>query len=173
MALEVERKYRVAEWWSPPAGQDGVPVRQAYLSDLSAPVEIRVRAIGDDLLLTAKERRTVEGHTASIREEVEFPIGADTFAELWTMARGDAVRKRRWRVPVPGAVAEVDVYEDHLAGLRVAEVEFASPEEAEHFTPPDWFDDELTGQVGWSNRELARRIDPTATSRADTRDTVR
>ncbi|MEU6404724.1 hypothetical protein [Streptomyces sp. NPDC046985] len=138
-------------------------MRQAYLSDSGAAVEIRVRAIGDALLLTAKERRAAKGHSASIREEVEFPIPADSFGALWSMAHGDAVHKRRWRVPVPGAVAEVDVYEGQLAGLRVAEVEFADAAEAERFAPPDWFGEELTGQTGWSNRALAGRHGATVT----------
>jgi adenylate cyclase len=156
MALEVERKYRIAEWWTPPTGQVGMPIRQAYLTDPGSPLEIRVRAIGENLLMTAKARRTTDGCSAEVREEVEFPITAEAFEALWEMADKDAVHKRRWSMPVPGGVADVDVYEGSLAGLRVVEVELAGLEEAERFVPPDWFGDELTGRAGWSNRELAR-----------------
>ena len=77
---------------------------------------------------------------------------------------GPTDRRTRHRVALdgepPGLVAEVDVYGGTLAGLCVAEVEFASEADAASFDPPGWFGRELTGDPAWSNAALARHGRP-------------
>ncbi|HET6948960.1 MAG TPA: CYTH domain-containing protein, partial [Acidimicrobiales bacterium] len=125
------------------------PLRQAYVA-IDGEVEVRVRSDGTGHVLTVKGGRGLE------RAEVEVPIDAAAFAELWALAGDRHLEKIRHRVDVGGATAELDLYGGGLAGLAVVEVEFASRAEAEAFTPPDWFGAELTGQPGWSNAALAR-----------------
>ena len=76
---------------------------------------------------------------------------------------GRRLEKTRYRIDLAGAgldrradVAEVDIYHGSLAGLSVAEVEFASESSAAEFVPPHWFGRELTGDDRWSNAQLAR-----------------
>jgi adenylate cyclase len=51
---------------------------------------------------------------------------------------------------------DVDVYRGELEGLIVAEVEFESESASREFEPPEWFGEELTGDVRYANEHLAR-----------------
>lgn len=143
---EIERKFRVAE--TPPDLSSGTLLRQAYLA-VDGNVEVRVRDQGGTPVLGVKGGHGVE------RTEVEVEIDRASFDELWSLATDRRIEKTRYRLPAGGHTAELDVYAGALEGLRVAEVEFASREEAEAFVPPPWFGDELTGDPRWSNAALA------------------
>jgi adenylate cyclase len=152
MATEIERKFLVADSWSPEEF-DVTPIRQGYLTDSGAGTEVRVRANGGLRLMTVKRSRTASG--AAVRDEIEFPITDDVFDELWQLTEGQRIAKLRYRVPLGELTAEVDVYADRSDGLRVVEVEFASEQAAAEFTPPDWFGADVTGDPRYSNRRLA------------------
>ena len=143
---EIERKFRVHDV-PLPLGR-GVRVRQAYLA-VDGEIEVRVRDRGGTYVLGVKGGRGLE------RTEVEVEIEAATFDELWSLATARRIDKTRYRLPTGGHTAELDVYTGSLEGLVVAEVEFTNREEAEAFTPPPWFGDELTGDPRWSNAALA------------------
>jgi adenylate cyclase len=147
--VEIERKFRVSGGAAglPPLGA-GTRLRQAYVA-VDDTVEVRVRDQGGTHLLTVKGGRGVE------RAEVEVEIDAAEFDELWRLAPDRRIDKTRYRVPVGGHTAEVDVYAGALEGLVVAEVEFASREECDAFVPPPWFGEEVTGDPRWSNAALA------------------
>jgi adenylate cyclase len=143
---EIERKFRVPD---PPSDlRDGTRLRQAYLA-VDDDVEVRVRDRGGTFLLGVKGGHGLE------RTEVEAEISAADFDQLWALAAGRRIDKTRYAVAAGGHTVEVDVYAGPLAGLVVAEVEFASREDAESFTPPSWCSDELTGDPSWSNASLA------------------
>ncbi|GAA3228971.1 CYTH domain-containing protein [Nonomuraea helvata] len=157
MALEIERKFRVAAGWEVPGGARGDAIRQAYLSPAGAPTEFRVRQRGDTYLMTVKAgKRSSPAHVA-VREEIEFEITEDVFLSLWNLAAGDCLSKTRWSIPWEGHEITVDVYDGVLEGVRVAEVEFDDLASAEDFRPPEWLGEEVTGQPEWGNRALARR----------------
>jgi adenylate cyclase len=143
---EIERKFRVHE--APHALSDGTRLRQAYLA-VDGDIEVRVRDRGGTRVLGVKGGRGLE------RTEVEVEIDAATFDELWSLATARRIDKTRYRLPAHGQTAELDVYAGSLHGLMVVEVEFATRSEAEAFTPPSWFGDELTGDPRWSNAALA------------------
>jgi len=54
-----------------------------------------------------------------------------------------------------GLTIELDIYSGDLAGLIVAEVEFASEDEADAFEPPNWFGPEVTDDARYKNQNLA------------------
>lgn len=143
---EIERKFHVTD--PPPDMPAGTRVRQAYLA-VDGDVEVRVRDRGGTYLLGVKGGHGLE------RTEVEVEIGAADFDQLWALAAGRRIDKTRYPMTAGGHTVEVDVYEGPLAGLVVAEVEFASREDADAFTPPAWCGDELTGDPSWSNASLA------------------
>jgi adenylate cyclase len=143
---EIERKFRVHD--VPLPLEHGVRVRQAYLA-VDGAVEVRVRDRGGTYVLGVKGGQGLE------RTEVEVEIDVATFDELWSLATARRIDKTRYRLPTGGHTAELDVYSGSLEGLVVAEVEFTNREEAEAFTPPPWFGDELTGDPRWSNAALA------------------
>ncbi|KMS72069.1 hypothetical protein ACM01_24660 [Streptomyces viridochromogenes] len=159
--LEIERKFKIEDGWEVPPGATSEQVRQAYLTARGADPEIRVRAKGAKRVLTVKSSAPDAGPL--VRREVEFEIAPDVFEQLWELSRGECLDKRRWNVPYDGRTVTVDVYEGPLAGLRVAEIEFDSVDEAGAFEPPEWFGAELTGDPAWSNRELAAARAPSGT----------
>jgi adenylate cyclase len=149
MAEEIERKFLVSE---PPSWLADCPseeIEQGYLAIAEDGDEVRLRRRGDASLLTVKR-----GH-GERREEEEVEIGDEQFEALWPLTDGRRLRKRRHRVEDPAATIEVDVYDDALAGLVTAEVEFPSEELADRFSPPRWLDEELTGDDRYANQRLA------------------
>jgi adenylate cyclase len=90
------------------------------------------------------------------RREVEIELRQDQFEELWPLTEGKRVEKTRYFIEHAPYTIELDVFEGDLEGLVVAEVEFGSEEEAEKFTPPDWFVKEVTWDSRYQNSNLAR-----------------
>jgi CYTH domain-containing protein len=148
---EIERRFLVEEL--PPGLPPGTPVRQGYVA-LDGDVSVRVREAAAGCTLTVK------GGIGRTRVEVERKIDADEFAALWELSEGRRVAKSRAVVPLDGLRIEVDVFEDALAGLVIAEVEFPSSEAADAFAPPPWFGEEVTGRPEWGNPSLAVRGRP-------------
>jgi len=150
VAIEIERKFLVAEVPADLDRHPARPVRQGYLAVEPGGGEVRVRQIGDATVLTVKRG---EGRT---RVEEEVPIEAGAFERLWPLTEGRRVEKVRHLVPAgDGLVLEVDVYEGDLAGLVVAEVEFPSEAVADAWAPPAWLGAEVTADERYKNHRLA------------------
>lgn len=149
MAREIERKFLLEE---PPAwleDHERVEIEQGYLA-IGEDAEVRLRRAGAECTLTVK--RGAGGD----REEFEVALEPAQLEALWEACAGRRLRKRRYLVPLDGALrAEVDVYAGALEGLRVVEVEFASAESAAAFAAPAWFGRELTGEPRFANQALA------------------
>lgn len=73
---------------------------------------------------------------------------------------GRRLEKTRFRIPHGKHTVEVDVYEGHLAGLLVAEVEFSADEEAASFVPAAWFGREVTDDCRYRDQALASLTAP-------------
>lgn len=150
--MEVERKFLVPE---PPDldGTESDEIEQGYLA-VGADGEVRLRHRGDDLVLTAKRG------SGLAREEAEIELDSANFERLWPLTEGRRLRKRRHVIPHGDLKIELDVYEEELGGLLVAEVEFPSEDEAGDFQPPDWIGEEVTGDERYLNETLATRGRP-------------
>jgi adenylate cyclase len=148
--LEVERKFLLA---ARPPDLDGHPSRrieQGYLAVGDGGVEVRVRRIADDVMLTIKSAPGL------VRVEEEIPLEPRRFESLWPLTEGRRVVKTRYLVPVgDGLTAEVDEYDDALRGLVTAEVEFPSVEASDAFVAPDWMGEDVTGDERYAARSLA------------------
>lgn len=72
----------------------------------------------------------------------------------------DELRKRRYRYARDGVAVVIDLFEGPLAGLALAELEFASDSELEGFAPPAWLGIEVTRDPRFSGGELCRRTAP-------------
>jgi adenylate cyclase len=145
--MEVERKFRVRR---PPdlSGTDADPIEQGYLA-IGADGEVRLRRKGERTLLTVKRGAGLS------RGEAEVEVSREQFDALWPLTEGRRLRKRRHVLPHDGLEIEVDLYEDELEGLIIAEVEFDSEEQARGFEPPAWLGDEVTGDPRFLNESLA------------------
>lgn len=150
MAAEIERKFVVE---GPPAETFDCPserIDQGYLAS-DGETEIRLRRRGRDCFITIKR-----GHGA-VREEIEVEITDEQFARMWPQTEGWRVEKRRYLVPLAdGLTAEMDVYAAALEGLVTVEVEFGSESAGRDFEPPAWFGRDVTGDVRYSNQQMAR-----------------
>lgn len=147
--VEIERKFLVAA--DPPLPPDARAsrLRQGYVAVASDRGEVRVRDEDGACTLTVKQG------TGLAREEHEVAITAELFAELWPLTDGRRIEKIRHRLPLGRWVAEVDVFAGALHGLMVAEIEFASQEDAAAFVPPPWLGHEVTEDPRYKNQALA------------------
>ena len=145
---EIERKFLVTEL--PEGDHETEPIAQGYLAVAADGVETRIRRRGDTSTLTVKSG------PAMVRVEEEIPIEAERFDALWALTTGRRIEKVRHYVPLEGGLtAEVDVYAGPLDGLLTAEIEFPSEAAARDFAPPPWLGDEVTGDPGYANQNLA------------------
>ncbi len=153
MGLEVERKFLLSdqpEWLE---RCEAEPIRQGYVA-LDGDTEVRVRRHGGRCSLTIK-------HGGGLaRAEVEVDLDDDRFEELWRLTGGRRVSKRRYLVPSEHRHFDVDVYDEDLAGLAVAEIEFDTIAEGEAFEPPAWLGEEVTEDPRYKNRHLAEHGRP-------------
>jgi adenylate cyclase len=149
MAQEIERKLLVEELPGDLGTWDAKRLEQGYLA-ITDEAEIRIRRTGDDARLTVKSAPALS------RVEEELALDTEAFERLWPLTEGRRlVKVRHTREDVPGVVFELDVYEGALAGLATLEVEFASEDAANAWTPPAWAGREVTGDRAYANQTLA------------------
>ena len=123
-------------------------IEQGYLN--TNPV-VRIRRSNDDYILTYK------GKGMMVREEYNLPLNEEAFLHLKEKIDGRLTQKRRYLIPLaPKYTIELDVFEGDLAPLLLAEVEFETEEEANNFTPPEWFGEDVTFSGKYHNSQLSK-----------------
>ncbi len=146
--VEIERKFLIDKLPENLTDYECRKIEQAYLC--TEPV-IRIRREDDSYYLTYK------GKGLEVREEYNLPLTRESYEHLLPKADGNILTKKRYRIPYSETLTiEVDVYEGKFEGLRVAELEFPSREEADAFTPPDWFGEDVTQDGSYQNSALSR-----------------
>jgi CHAD domain-containing protein/CYTH domain-containing protein len=148
---EVERKFLLTGLPTLPGAESPVEIEQGYLpGDRLIERMRRIRSDeGEELVRTVKEG------SGLTRLEVEEPVSADVFDQLWPLTEGRRLRKRRYRVPDGDLTWEIDEFLDRE--LVLAEVELAGrPVDVE---VPAWLqphvDREVTEDEAYSNLRLA------------------
>jgi CYTH domain-containing protein len=153
--VEIERKFLVDRV---PPGLEAHParrIRQGYLAIHEDGTEVRVRRTDGEATMTVKSG------PAHVRVEEELEIDGRRFDALWALTEGRRVSKTRHLVPAgDDLVVELDVYDDALAGLMTAEVEFPSESASAAWMPPAWLGAEVTGDERYANQSLATRGRP-------------
>ena len=123
-------------------------IEQGYLS--TDPV-VRIRKADDDYILTYK------GSGLMVREEYNLPLNQDAYLHLRKKADVILIHKIRYKIPYQQKYTiELDIFLDSLAPLMLAEVEFDSEEEANKFTPPEWFSEDVTLSTKYHNSTLSK-----------------
>lgn len=149
--MEIERKYLIHTL---PDHLEDYPHRtleQAYLC--TEPV-VRVRRDDNDYILTYKSKGLM------VREEYNLPLTEEAYRHLLVKADGRIITKERYCIPYGNHLTvELDVFDGDLAPLLLAEVEFASEEEANAFTPPAWFGEDVTFSSKYHNSTLSQKKD--------------
>ncbi len=145
--MEIERKYLLKKQ---PEDLDTYRHRhleQGYLC--TAPV-VRIRKDDDRYELTYKSGGMM------VRQEYNLLLTKDSYEHLKKKIDGRLITKKRYMIPYEKYMIELDVFENDLAPLVLAEVEFETEEEANSFTPPEWFGKDVTFSKAYHNSVLSQ-----------------
>lgn len=146
--MEIERKFLVKTLPKDLENYEKQHIAQGYLS--VNPV-VRIRRSNEDYYLTYK------GKGLMAREEYDLPLTAESFEHMLPKIDGILIDKIRYLIPLDEKhTAELDIFQGHLAPLRLVEVEFETMEDAESFVAPEWFGDDVTNSGKYHNSNLSR-----------------
>jgi adenylate cyclase len=150
MAIEIERKFRVAnDGWRGQI-QSSTLLRQGYLAN-TARASVRVRLAGDEGWLSVKAMTP-----GRARAEYEASIAVRDAGEMLDrLCEGPLVEKWRHIVIHDGNEWEIDEFLGDNAGLVIAELELDS--EHEQFASPPWLGDEVTHDERYYNFRLSQQ----------------
>ncbi|WP_317367523.1 CYTH domain-containing protein [uncultured Tyzzerella sp.] len=123
-------------------------IKQGYIS--TNPV-LRIRQKDEKYIFTFKGKGDI------LRKEIEIDLSKEEFDNLWLKIEGEPIIKTRYFIPLKeGLIAELDIYDGNLKGFKNVEVEFDSIEEANSFVPPDWFGEDITKNIKYTNAYLSK-----------------
>lgn len=146
--MEIERKFLIKKLPDNLTSYKARKIEQAYLC--TNPV-VRVRRDNDDYYLTYKSKGMI------VREEYNLPLTKEAYGHLLAKADGNIITKTRYEIPEKDNLTiELDVFEGKFDGLLLAEVEFASEEEALGYIPPEWFGEDVSNSTKYHNSTLSR-----------------
>lgn len=148
MAVEIERKFLVADGSWRDGAAAGVRMSQGYLSRETGRT-VRVRVAGEKAWLTIKG--AAEGIS---RAEFEYEIPVAEAVELLGLCEPSVIDKTRFCVAHHGHIWEVDVFHGENEGLVVAEVELADAAEVPEMPP--WVGEEVSDDRRYANSMLSR-----------------
>ena len=154
--METERKYTIKELPANLGELNRKKIIQAYLC--REPV-VRIRRSDDEYYMTYKGKGFVQ------REEYNLPLTKEAFEHLLEKADGNVISKTRYLIPLEEALfkdgyrlpdgvelcIELDVFDEPLAPLVIAEVEFPDMECADAYIPEDWFDEDVSEDPAYHN----------------------
>ena len=130
--MEIERKYLIS---SLPEHLEQYPHRQLEQGYLSTSPVVRVRKDDDKYELTYKSKGLM------VREEHNLPLTKESYEHLRTKIDGRLITKKRYCIPY---------------GIYTIELEFPTEQEANAFTPPDWFIEDVTFSPLYHNSFLSQ-----------------
>lgn len=128
---------------------------QGYLTK-NSPITARIRKQVEvvtgqiECFLTYKGRRNDLGEAV----ELEYLI-PQSDAEYLLQHCEATISKNRYVIGTYHDIVHLDVFQHDGILSAIAEVEFATPEEATAYTKLDWFATEITDKPGYSNFALA------------------
>ncbi|MDE7310072.1 MAG: CYTH domain-containing protein [Eubacterium sp.] len=146
--MEIERKFIPKQL---PDGLEQYACRSIEQGYLCTNPTIRIRKMDDTYFLTYKSSGLLA------HQEYEMPLTKEAYLHLRKKADGILITKSRYLIPLDsGHTAELDIFHGSLEGTTLAEVEFASVEEAQAFVPPDWFGKDVTYDSRYHNSEMSK-----------------
>lgn len=148
--MEIERKFLVRDLEQAIQAADRkIVITQVYIAHTPL-ATVRLRITDDAAYLTLKSRAT---HGGLQREEWEYQIPLSEAKKMLQIAQPGGIRKVRYCVPYQGFTWEVDVFEDDLEGVVVAEVELQNLNDNPPL--PQWIGREVTGDKRYNNSYLS------------------
>ena len=154
--MEIERKYLIKTL---PANLEQYPKTNIEQGYLCMNPTLRIRKKGDDYIFTYKSRQQESEHIQTcVNQEIELPLTKEAYEHLCKKTDGILVRKTRYCIPYGPYTIELDLFKAPYEDLQLAEVEFPTTEEAEQFSPPEWFGENVSGDFHYSNVFFATDI---------------
>lgn len=148
--MEIERKFLIKSLPNHLEDYTCLAIEQAYLS--TNPV-VRIRKSDDNYTLTYKSKGFLS------REEYNMPLTKDSYYHLREKADGNIIRKKRYLIPYDSNLTiELDLFLEPFETLILAEVEFDTEEQANTFSPPEWFYKDVTYSKEYHNSYLSSKI---------------
>lgn len=141
MEIELELTYLVKNIPADLKDYPSMELVDIYIPETSEHPHLRIRKRGDKMEITKKV--PIKGTDSSEQHEFTIDLWPDEFEALSKMP-GKRVKKIRYFYPVGDRTAEVDIFQEDLEGLVVADFEFKTVEEKSSFIKPDFCGDEVT-----------------------------
>lgn len=160
--MEIEKKFLVKELPAALSIFEKKELEQGYLC--TSPT-VRIRKSDDTFILTYKARWGTDQIKleANVNQEFEMPLSFDGYYHLREKTDGHMITKTRYLVPLEdGHVGELDIFHGVLEGLYFIEVEFQDEADANAFQPPEWFGENVSMDIRYTNSFLAKCDDLSA-----------
>lgn len=152
--MEIERKFLIRDLSSLPFHLEDYPHKKMEQGYLSTDPVVRVRKEDKEYILTYKSKGLM------VREEYNLPLNEASYRHLVDKIDGRLIRKTRYVIPIDSGLAvELDVFEDDLAPLVLAEIEYPDEETARSHNVPGWLGEDVTFSTEYHNSVLAFRTD--------------
>jgi CYTH domain-containing protein len=149
--FEIERKYLVKkDVYSVIDEIKPHQITQAYLVNEKSK-SVRIRIMDDVAFLTIKS--DLIGIT---RKEYEYEIPVNEALSLIESFGLKTLNKKRYKIDFNSKTWEIDVFDENLDGLVLAEIELQS--EDEKFDVPEWIGLEVTLNPEYLNANLINRL---------------
>lgn len=147
--MEIERKYLIDKI---PEHLNIIRTREIEQGYLCTEPVVRIRKDNDKYELTYKSKGLMA------REEHNLPLTKEAYEHLRSKIDGRLIAKTRHEIPLGDSLKiELDIFHGDLEPLILAEVEFSSMEDADTFTPPEWFGKDVTFSSECHNSTLSRK----------------
>lgn len=112
---------------------------------------VRIRRQDHEYFLTYKSSGLMA------RQEYNLDLNETAYVHLREKIDGNLITKKRYCIPLNSFLTvELDVFEGAFSGVILAEVEFATVDEAQRFDPPEWFGQEVTWSPKYHNSTLSQ-----------------
>ncbi|MBM3454309.1 MAG: CYTH domain-containing protein [Bacteroidetes bacterium] len=149
MSTEIERKYLVHKQLLPNLDVYKCDtIIQGYLSTNSE-LTVRLRIKNDLAYLTFKGPRK-----GISRIEIEFPVDLAVAEDLISSFQLTLLSKKRYTIPFKEIFVELDVFEQRLEGLILAEIEMSSEKQAIEL--PEWIGEDVSVKEEYYNVNLIK-----------------
>lgn len=146
--MEIERKFLVKSLPENLNNYEMIQIEQGYLNTNP---DVRIRRSNNNYYLTYKSKGGLS------REEYNLPLDAESYEHLKSKVDGRVIKKKRYLIPLDNELTlELDVFEDDLTPLVLAEVEFTSEENARAFVPLAWLGEDVTDDKHYRNNAMSR-----------------
>ncbi len=142
----------------------GMMIREEYNLPLTKESYEHLKEKIDGRLITKKryvipleDSLFIELDIFSGGEEYNLPLTKESYEHLKEKIDGRLITKKRYVIPLEDSLfIELDIFSGALAPLILAEVEFPDEETANHFTPPEWFGEDVTFSSSYHNSILSK-----------------